>query len=426
MSFWKTYGFHITSAIDTILESSDFTLEQLLDEEDILQETKSQNKKLLEFITKPSSLEQLIKYITEEPEVEEKEGESKLSAKASNLKYKYPFLACEILSSDVWPIINPFFDEKNNWSFMDKLFSLFEKDPPLNALLASYTSRVASSLLNHEPKGMVVYLQQKNNIVRTFLKHISNASVMDFLLKIITCEDKNNTQQWLSNTELISSLISKFDNSNSSDIHENASQVLSDVITVSLSVNSTTLIQQMESETILNSLFSHMLSNGISSSLLHGLTVVVELLRHHTNDQHNSGATVEELPTLLKIIVQNLEKFHLFIKKEQKSEEKLLAQPIGQIQPLGFQRLKVIEFFTVLFRTNYACIDAQIIKQGILSSCLELFFLHEWNNFLHSLVEQMINAIIEGQNDSLKTHLLTEALLICFKNVLTILFFCCR
>lgn len=48
MSFWKTFGFHAVSAIDTILDGGDFTLEQLLDEEEILQETKSQNKKLLD------------------------------------------------------------------------------------------------------------------------------------------------------------------------------------------------------------------------------------------------------------------------------------------------------------------------------------------------------------------------------------------
>lgn len=48
MSFWKTFGFHTVSAIDTLLEGGEFTLEQLLDEEDILQETKSQNKKLID------------------------------------------------------------------------------------------------------------------------------------------------------------------------------------------------------------------------------------------------------------------------------------------------------------------------------------------------------------------------------------------
>lgn len=48
MSFWKTFGFNTGSAIDSILDGEDYTLEQLLDEEEIMQETKSQNKRLLD------------------------------------------------------------------------------------------------------------------------------------------------------------------------------------------------------------------------------------------------------------------------------------------------------------------------------------------------------------------------------------------
>lgn len=53
MSFWKTFGFHTVSAIDTILDTGEYTLEQLLDEEEILQETKSQNKRLIDLYSFP-------------------------------------------------------------------------------------------------------------------------------------------------------------------------------------------------------------------------------------------------------------------------------------------------------------------------------------------------------------------------------------
>ncbi len=52
MSFWRTFGFHTVSAVETILDKESFTLEELLDEEEILQETKSQNKKLLDLYLK--------------------------------------------------------------------------------------------------------------------------------------------------------------------------------------------------------------------------------------------------------------------------------------------------------------------------------------------------------------------------------------
>lgn len=47
MSFWRTFGFTV-SAVETILEKEEFSLEELLEEEEVLQETKSQNKKLLD------------------------------------------------------------------------------------------------------------------------------------------------------------------------------------------------------------------------------------------------------------------------------------------------------------------------------------------------------------------------------------------
>jgi hypothetical protein len=48
MSFWRTFGFNTVSAVETILDRESFTLEDLLDEEELLQECKNQNKRLLD------------------------------------------------------------------------------------------------------------------------------------------------------------------------------------------------------------------------------------------------------------------------------------------------------------------------------------------------------------------------------------------
>ena len=50
MSFWKNFGFHSASAIDSLLEEkgADLTLEELMDEPELIQECKSQNRKLIE------------------------------------------------------------------------------------------------------------------------------------------------------------------------------------------------------------------------------------------------------------------------------------------------------------------------------------------------------------------------------------------
>lgn len=48
MSFWRNFGFYTVSSIETTLNKPDFTLEDLLDDEEILQEVKAQNKKLID------------------------------------------------------------------------------------------------------------------------------------------------------------------------------------------------------------------------------------------------------------------------------------------------------------------------------------------------------------------------------------------
>ena len=60
--FWK-FDLHSSSHIDTLLEREDVTLKELMDEEDVLQECKAQNRKLIEFLLKAECLEDLVSFI---------------------------------------------------------------------------------------------------------------------------------------------------------------------------------------------------------------------------------------------------------------------------------------------------------------------------------------------------------------------------
>jgi len=283
-------------------------------------------------------------------------------------------------------------------------------------MLASYTSRVAGVLLQKKVAETISYMKDKKSIIASFIKHLGNSSIMDLLLKVIACEDTpdgSGVLEWLCKTDLIPSLVHKFDPKLTPEVHENASQALVDIVAISVASSSSPLMAQLESEEMVKTLFDYLLSTGLSSSLLHGLSVVIELLKRHIND-HDDSATVEQLPPLLRMVVANLDKFHTFLNSpnsDAKSDAKLLL-PVGAIEPLGFHRLKVIEFFAVLVRINYKCIDTAIVKSNILSSSLDLFFQYMWNNFLHFTVEQMIQGILDGENEDLKQALLIDCKLI--------------
>ena len=64
MAFWRQeYSYH--SPIPEILEKETFTLEELLDEEGLIQETKSANGKLLEYLSQAEQISSLLTYIVQ-------------------------------------------------------------------------------------------------------------------------------------------------------------------------------------------------------------------------------------------------------------------------------------------------------------------------------------------------------------------------
>jgi len=140
--------------------------------------------------------------------------------------------------------------------------------------------------------------------------------------------------------------------------------------------------------------------------LLNGLSVVIELLRRYARDTTEETATLETLPPLLAVSVSKLEQFDIFLKTPMPAD---MITTVGQLNPLGFYRLKVVDFYLSLLRTRYKSIDNAFAHHGTLKIILDLFFTYRWNNFLHSIVEQIILTILECQNDDLKFEMLVNA-----------------
>jgi hypothetical protein len=86
--------------------------------------------------------------------------------------------------------------------------------------------------------------------------------------------------------------------------------------------------------------------------LLNGLSVVIELLRRYARDTTEETATLETLPPLLAASVSKLEQFDTFLKTPMPTD---MITTVGQLNPLGFYRLKVVDFYLSLLRTRYVC-----------------------------------------------------------------------
>jgi len=413
MAFWSNFfqlQTNFGAIIDALLESpNEYTLDKLLEEEDILQEAKNENEKLIEFLTKKESLEKLFAYITVEPD---KDADIKR-------KFKYPFMSSEIFNLENASIINAIYQYPE---LIESLFDFFEKSEPLNQAFSTYVSSLLSILMKYDLTKILDMMKTRKELISKLLQHTANASVMDLLLKFIASEN-TAALEWLDEGQIIEQLVAKFDPKEEQITHEHASQVLVDIVVLinSLMPNtqdlSPVLLDKLKSEPILNTLFGYVTADeGTGSSTENGLKVFSSLLEFHISSKYDDETTVENLPSYLKFVTGHLSEFHTLLTAPKKSgfgqKSLTLNEPVGQINPLGFQRLKVVEFFAILTHTNYHCIYKEMMQLGIFKTCMDLFFAYPWNNFLHSTVEWLVQGILSRDNDELKLHLLQNCKLV--------------
>lgn len=70
--FWK-FDLNTTSHVDKLLDKEHVTLQELMDEDDLLQECKAQNRKLLDFLCRQQCMEELVGLITQDPPLDMEE-----------------------------------------------------------------------------------------------------------------------------------------------------------------------------------------------------------------------------------------------------------------------------------------------------------------------------------------------------------------
>jgi SIT4-associating protein SAP185/190 len=209
--FWRFGGYATVSAIDTLLEKPEVTLEELLDESDLIQELKQHNTKLIEYLREDKILERLLEYVvapklevvaSEEPEpAAEKEPESEKGKERSFSKpqeaaeddederekkrNRYAYVAAEVLSSDNWSICESLME---NQALLRKFWDFLRLPPPLDPLQASYFTKVNEALLDKKTEEMLDLFKSIDGAVKNMLQHVDSPMVMDLLLKIISLE----------------------------------------------------------------------------------------------------------------------------------------------------------------------------------------------------------------------------------------------
>ncbi|XP_060111392.1 serine/threonine-protein phosphatase 6 regulatory subunit 1 isoform X2 [Heteronotia binoei] len=423
--FWK-FDLHTTSHIDTLLERGNVTLFELLDEEDVLQECKVVNRKLVDFLVQPEHMEALVTCVTEEPpgDVDER------------VRYKYPSVSCEILTSDVTQINDALGEDE---SLLRRLYSFLQTGGVLNPLLASFFSKVMGILINRKTDQIVAFLRKKDDFVNLLLRHIGTSAIMDLLLRLLTCVEQPQLRQdvfnWLNEEKIVQRLIGMIHPSKDDNQHSNASQSLCDIIRLSReqmiqiqdSPEPDQLLATLEKQETIEQLLSNMLDGERSESVIvNGIQVLLTLLEPRrprtelggmggfycnlegqmemTGPNCEVASSQASLGTLLAI-KQRLRELHQLLLDPPKKEP--LQTTWGILDPpLGNTRLHVVKLLASSLGTDNAALRDEIIELGAVNTMLDLYFKYTYNNFLHAHVEACLSNVFSSHagDETIENH----------------------
>ncbi|KAI8343547.1 SIT4 phosphatase-associated protein-domain-containing protein [Chlamydoabsidia padenii] len=412
--FWR-FGFHNPSAVDTLLEREDVTLEEILEEEELLQEAKSHNEKLINFLCQPVICEKLLYYITAN---DLEEGQ----------KFKYPFLASEIIACEIPQLIDMIILEQKElfetfWRFLDRPVQSQKEtinnnnniidinkgdddnnnpkdtndniDPALESLLASYFAKTITVFLTKQPAEMLEFIESRPENLDKILNHLHSSAIMDLLLTLVRMEELPEGKgivQWLSDGGLMDNLVNRLDPYLDTEEHSIAQQCICEIIRMSQtslleqpSIGLNDLVIKLKSETVMRKLAGFMLdpkAPNSTSTLINGVTIIIDLIRHNNSDMENDPMlnntygytgnntiirpTSVSLADMLKVLADYVKDFNQLL-TEPRSVTKLMQTSIGEQIPLGFERLKICELFAELLHcSNMSNLNITEVKESLL------------------------------------------------------------
>ncbi|KAI4383801.1 hypothetical protein MLD38_009599 [Melastoma candidum] len=379
MMFWNLPSISGSSPVEAILDRENFTLEELLDEEEIIQECKALNSRLINFLRDRAQVEQLLRYIIDEPQ---EDAEKKRA-------FRFPFISCEIFTCDIDVIFKTLVEEEE---LMDMLFSFLNPDRSHSASLAGYFSK---------PVPLTNYVLAHEDVFRKLVDLIGITSIMEVLIRLVGADGHVyltllDMMHWLADSDRLELIADKLSPSYPSEL---------------------------SSSSFVERVFCHALDDPYSkSSLVHSLSVCISLLdpkrstvsfsllqsfRSQHLSECPSRVTAETINAMLPKLGDLLKILNI------SSDQTIMPTTYGELHPpLGKHRLKIVEFIAVLMRTGNEAAEKELLSTGTIKRIFDLFFEYPFNNALHHQVESILLTCFESKTEGMIDHLFGECNLI--------------
>ncbi|KAL0897450.1 hypothetical protein Bca101_081411 [Brassica carinata] len=410
--FWKLASLSASSPVDSILDKDSYTLEELLDEEEIIQECKALNSRLIHFLRDKARVEQLLRYVVEEPL--EDDGDSKRA-------FKFPFVSCEIFTCEIEVILKTLVEDDK---LMDLLFAFLEPSRPHSALLAGYFGKVVICLMIRKTAALMNYIKGHQNVFSQLVDLIGITSIMEVLVRLVGADDHvypnfPDVMQYLADSDLLEMIVDKLNPSSPPEVQANAAETLCAITRNAPSA----LATKLSSAGFVSRIFGHATEDSHSKSgIVHSLTVCISLLdsrrsaasSYFFNSFRGQHMFESPAPVSQETIGAMLPKLgDMLMLLSVASDSKLLPTTYGELRPpLGKHRLKIVEFIAVLLKSGNEAAGKELASSGTIKRILELFFEYPYNNALHHQVESIILSCLENKSEAMVNHILQDCNLI--------------
>ncbi|CAI2165502.1 5644_t:CDS:10 [Funneliformis geosporum] len=395
--FWRLGLNH--SAIDGLLDKEDLTLEELLDEDDLIQECKAHNNKLIEYLRDPVILSQLLNYIVRD-DLDERQ------------KFKYPYVACEVLSCEIWAICEAVID---NADLLNSFWQLLDRPPPLDPSQASHFTKVNVVFMQKKMNEMVKFIQSIPNVVKKMLNHLENSAIVELLLKLISVEEYPEGAgviDWLNSEGLLDALISQLDPNVDPEVHSTVTQVLIDIVAISQSSNPdqggvgpNALSRDLISEKTVTRLVDYMLdpvAPNSTSTLINGISIFIQIIQKNNSDYHEDAMSqlqqhpVVDLSDMLRVLANRVGEFKALLDSP-KSVSGQIETTIGKIVPLGFERFRTCELLAELLHCSNMSLLNSVRHDTPTNGFFELKRVEDYNDYGQVLGSNISNSNYQTQ-----------------------------
>jgi len=283
--------------------------------------------------------------------------------------FNYPFIATEIFCADCAPLNERTLQSEE---FLENFFNYLDSEG--NSIQTGYFSRIFLALLSKGPKILLTQLKNFSKLVNL----IQFGAIGEVIGKVLALEFNIDERFLEQRIGLINRL---FDEVQDSGVKaKNASQVLVNFLLWQGEINAGPIIfEYFESDEFFTKVFEGLGNENI-------VQVVRALIMSGLGGKRYKGLVLERLGACLGKVEELLE-------SEENESRNSLQEPY---RVLGKMKLALIQVIYLALQVKSEEFSTKISESRVLHCIAQLFWLHEWNSFLHCQFFQITEIILMG------------------------------